>query len=1089
MKKYNFLFLFLLLTIQLQAQNISVKSFRLLENDLDARVNYPKLDQNGDKCAIIKVVTTEDGFTWDGDALGITTVVKKQAEYWLYVPRGAKRITISHSKLGLLRNYAYTIPIEESTVYELVLVTGKVITTVQENEIESQWLIINTEPAGADVYINDLPAGKTPYQNELPIGKYTWRLQKELYLNESGFLELTDSVKQKMDIKFKPNYGTLNIVSEPEVNANVYINGMAIGKTTPCKVEQIPSGEKTIKLIKDLYEFIDKQVILTPESNQQLAFTAKPSFGTINISTTPESNAFVSLDGQSLNKTTPCSKEYVPLGEHTISVSLDMYETTSQNINLASGETKSITIDMKPTFAGVSITTEPIADIYVNGQRKANGNWQGRLNPGVYTFEAKLDKHTTATEKQTVNIGQPLEIKLNPTPRLGMLKVMTTPFEANISINGKNYGTTPATIKELLIGDYTIELSLSGYATAIEKTTITEGQTATINAILANGKEVNISSIPFGVDLFIDNIKVGITPYKTNLTFGDHNIRIVQENEKAEKTISILQNGGETNYILQFGREILITSIPSGVDLFIDNIKVGITPYKTNLAFGSHSLRIEQDSKKAEKTINITQIGGETNFAFFFETVNDIDGNVYDIVKIGSQTWIKQNLNTTHYSNGDAIPNVIDDNAWKTLTTGAYCDYNNTPSISTTYGRLYNFYSVVDSRKLCPTGWHVPSDTEWSILIDYLGCRTSIGGGKLKEAGFAHWNDDNIGATNEIGSRPFSGGYRSYSGQYFSIPNDADNWWSSTESVEGLDWERSGRKMNYNSGCHAGTSNDIKTIGVSVRCLKTSLNNQLGREVNISSIPSGIDLFIDNIKVGVTPYKTNLAYGSHRLRIEQNSKKAENTINILQNGGETSFVLSFVETVTDIDGNVYDIVKIGSQTWIKQNLKTTRYSNGDAIPNVTETYAWGDLKTGAYCDYDNTPSNSTTYGRLYNFYTVVDSRKLCPTGWHVPSDTEWSTLITYLGGETIAGGKLKEAGIAHWVEPNKSATNETGFTALPGGCRFIGDNYIGDNGFWWSSKEYDTTEAWERNLTFGNREAFRSKDNKETGFSVRCLRD
>ena len=552
MKKYNFLFLFLLMAIQIQAQNISVKSFRLLENDLDARLNYPKPDQNGEKCAIIKVVTTEDGFTWDGGALGITTIVKKQAEYWLYVPRGAKRITISHSKLGLLRNYAYTIPIEESTVYELVLVTGKVITTVQENEIESQWLIINTEPAGADVYINDLPAGKTPYQNELPIGKYTWRLQKELYLNESGFLELTDSVKQKMDIKFKPNYGTLNIVSEPEVNANVYINGMAIGKTTPCKVEQIPSGEKTIKLIKDLYEFIDKQVILTPESNQQLAFTAKPSFGTINISTTPESNAFVSLDGQSLNKTTPCSKEYVPLGEHTISVSLDMYETTSQNINLASGETKSITIDMKPTFAGVSITTEPIADIYVNGQRKANGNWQGRLNPGVYTFEAKLDKHTTATEKQTVNIGQPLEIKLNPTPRIGMLKVMTTPFEANISINGKNYGTTPTSIKDLLIGDYTVELSLSGYATAIEKTTITEGQTATVNATLANGREANISSTPSGVDLFIDNIKVGITPYKGYLAFGSHRLRIEQNNKKAEKTINILQNGGETNFPLAF---------------------------------------------------------------------------------------------------------------------------------------------------------------------------------------------------------------------------------------------------------------------------------------------------------------------------------------------------------------------------------------------------------------------------------------------------------------------------------------------------------------------------------------------------------
>ena len=148
---------------------------------------------------------------------------------------------------------------------------------------------------------------------------------------------------------------------------------------------------------------------------------------------------------------------------------------------------------MNSTFAQVTVTSEPAADISVNGQFKANATWQGRLNPGVYTFEAKLEKYNTATEKQTVFVGQPLNVKLSPTPKTGNLKIMTTPFEATIKIDGKDIGKTPLTLKNHLIGDYTVELSLTGYATTYEKVTIIEGQTAEINATLQNGMQVYIS--------------------------------------------------------------------------------------------------------------------------------------------------------------------------------------------------------------------------------------------------------------------------------------------------------------------------------------------------------------------------------------------------------------------------------------------------------------------------------------------------------------------------------------------------------------------------------------------------------------------
>jgi len=196
--------------------------------------------------------------------------------------------------------------------------------------------------------------------------------------------------------------------------------------------------------------------------------------------------------------------------------------------------------------------------------------------------------------------------------------------------------------------------------------------------------------------------------------------------------------------------------------------------------------------------------------------------------------------------------------------------------------------------------------------------------------------------------------------------------------------------------------------------------------------------------------------------------------------------------VYDIDGNGYNTVQIGTQTWLKQNLKTTHYRNGDVIPIVTDNTAWSNLTTGAYCNYNNDANYATTYGHLYNWYTVNDSSNLCPTGWHVPIDGEWTTLTDYLGGESIAGGKLKETGLNHWNSPNTGATNETGFTALPSGYRYEGGayGYVGDQSYWWSSTETNSTVAWDRYMYYSYSNVFKGYgDTKYHGFPVRCLKD
>src|SRR5574344_208767 len=195
-------------------------------------------------------------------------------------------------------------------------------------------------------------------------------------------------------------------------------------------------------------------------------------------------------------------------------------------------------------------------------------------------------------------------------------------------------------------------------------------------------------------------------------------------------------------------------------------------------------------------------------------------------------------------------------------------------------------------------------------------------------------------------------------------------------------------------------------------------------------------------------------------------------------------------SMTDIDGNTYKTVTIGTQTWMAENLKVTKYNDGIAIPNVTDNTAWGELTTGALCDYGNTPSNSETYGKLYNWY-AVKTGKLCPTGWHVPSDAEWTELTDYLGGTSVAGDKLKETGSTHWSNLRTGATNETGFTALPGGYRLSSGSFldIGSDGSWWSATESHTDYAWSRSMNYGSSDVDRGTNHKELGFSVRCVRD
>jgi len=286
-------------------------------------------------------------------------------------------------------------------------------------------------------------------------------------------------------------------------------------------------------------------------------------------------------------------------------------------------------------------------------------------------------------------------------------------------------------------------------------------------------------------------------------------------------------------------------------------------------------------------------------------------------------------------------------------------------------------------------------------------------------------------------------------------------------------------EINFNSAKSGGniTSNGGDSILARGVCWSTSDFPTISDSNTIDSIGLGsFTSLIKNLLPNTTYFVS--AYATNSIKTAYGSIK--------------KFTTSF-EPVTDIDGNIYQTTEIGDQIWIAENLKTTKYNDGTPITLITNNDTWYELTTEAYCYYGNDESSyKDEYGALYNGYAVI-SNKLCPIGWHVPSYEEWQVLMNYLGGTSIAGGKLKEIGTTHWSDPNTGATNEYNFTSLPGGFRQVSwqaNNGFGkfggirSDGFWWSSGG-----LWFIWMLNNHSEVRVDGNSKGNGFSVRCLKD
>jgi len=506
---------------------------------------------------------------------------------------------------------------------------------------------------------------------------------------------------------------------------------------------------------------------------------------------------------------------------------------------------------------------------------------------------------------------------------------------------------------------------------------------------------------------------------------------------------------------------------------------------------------------------------------FNFVDCTDADNNHYAVVQIGTQIWTVENLKTTKYRNGESLGTTYaHKDISEELAPKYQWVYNLYEGYASKYGRLYTWYAVNDSRNLAPTGWHVASDEEWTTLENNL---------------VANGND----LTNNItpGFSDIRAGYHSRFGQFESI-NEWGYWWSSTQSNATDAFMRFLRTDNY---FFLNRYPSFKSDGISVRCVRDDNTPVLGAPIlsttaannikttsatsgGIITSDGGSAITVSGVCWNTSPNPTTAnskttdgtglgGFTSSITDLTANTPyyvRAYATNSVGTSYGSDEFFTTLSEgTVADIDGNIYHTVTIGTQTWMVENLKTTKYSNGESIGTTTpETKDISGESTPKYqWAYNGDESNASKYGRLYTWFAVNDGRNLAPTGWHVASDAEWTTLENYLIANgynydgTTTGNKIAKslAATTDWYSYSETGTigddltknNTSGFSALPGGCRYTNGTFynISGNGTWWSSAELVTTGAWSRTLFHGCNNLLRYGYPKSYGFSVRCVRD
>lgn len=388
---------------------LSVASFLPLSSDMTARTIAPERDANGDLTALIKVVTSEQGFDFDGGSLGIVKVLPETGEIWVYVPDRARSITIRHGKLGVLRNYAYPEPVRGGNVYELKLNHGTVEVVVKPHEIVTEWFVVSSTPPGADVYLNDQAVGKTPFSAELPEGRYTWRVERNLYQPEAGVAELIANQRVALDVDLKPNFGRLDVFSSPDEGAKVLLNGIDVGKTTPCWWDELPAGEYNLTLSHEWFETTQYKVDLKAGDQAFVEVPMKPTFGELELTEAEGTRFFIN------DRETQAGVIRLAPGVYTVEARKPAHGNARVQVVVERNKRQTPELNPQPLYGRLRVQSQPFgAQIEVDGELVGETPFTMReLLIGEHTVTVRKDGFSAYTERVQVSESSTTDLNVN----------------------------------------------------------------------------------------------------------------------------------------------------------------------------------------------------------------------------------------------------------------------------------------------------------------------------------------------------------------------------------------------------------------------------------------------------------------------------------------------------------------------------------------------------------------------------------------------------------------------------------------------------------------------------------------------------
>lgn len=397
------------------------------------------------------------------------------------------------------------------------------------------------------------------------------------------------------------------IINTDQENAAIYIDGDYVGDKEVSRSFDIGTSH-TWKIDCKLYHTESGEVTITSGDAVEINKTLRPAYGFINVTSQPESDAVVLINGERVGNT-PYKSDKMPSGTYKVKLMKEMYDPVEETYVINDGKTTNADINMSANYVNATLTTDADSDIYLDNEFKAKGNWTGRVSLGVHYAEARKVNHKTSVQKIEFKKGDKTDVVLeSPQPINGHLNINSTPMKADIYIDGKHYGTTPKIITNILIGNHKLRLEKEGCATLTKDIVVEEGKTLSLNEKLSTGKEIVVKTDKTGDKVYVDDDYIGDTPLTINLSYGKHSIKAVRGNQTATKDIDVkIDNKEVQEYILVFGKLISITSDTKGDDIYVDGEIVGQTPMDVDFSLGEHEVEVRRDKLYETKTINVSK--------------------------------------------------------------------------------------------------------------------------------------------------------------------------------------------------------------------------------------------------------------------------------------------------------------------------------------------------------------------------------------------------------------------------------------------------------------------------------------------------